>query len=132
MDTVKANGLAARAGNGAKIAVGCNPHVAGDGSLAAILEIEVLSIVEPEPNGRRKKDSVGILTDRDSATALYADGLRVSLLQIEAVESVDFGPYREWELPGLIVTALKTKLEQAYPETEIRAVIIRDFQRVGA
>ena len=88
--------------------------------------------LEPGPDARRLRVSVGILTDRDSAMALYADGLKVSLLQIEAVESVDFGPYREWELPGLIVSAFKTKLEQAYPETEIRAVIIRDFQRVGA
>lgn len=88
--------------------------------------------LEPGPDARRLRVSVGILTDRDSAIALYADGLKVSLLQIEAVESVDFGPYREWELPGLIVSAFKTKLEQAYPETEIRAVIIRDFQRVGA
>ena len=88
--------------------------------------------LEPGPDARRLRVSVGILTDRDSAMALYADGLKVSLLQIEAVASVDFGPYREWELPGLIVSAFKTKLEQAYPETEIRAVIIRDFQRVGA
>ena len=88
--------------------------------------------LEPGPDARRLPVSVGLLTARASATALFASGLRVSLLPIHAVESVDFGPYREWELPGLIVTALKTKLEQAYPETEIRAVIIRDFQRVGA
>ena len=83
-------------------------------------------------DARRLRVSVGILTDKDTAKALYTDGLKVSLLQIEAVESVDFGPYREWEMPGLIVSAFKTKLENAYPETKIRAVIIRDFQRVGA
>lgn len=83
-------------------------------------------------DARRLRVSVGILTDKETAKALYSDGLKVSLLQIEAVESVDFGPYREWEMPGLIVSAFKTKLENAYPETKIRAVIIRDFQRVGA
>lgn len=83
-------------------------------------------------DARRLRVSVGVLTDQDTAKALYSDGLKVSLLQIEAVESVDFGPYREWEMPGLIVSAFKTKLEEAYPDTQIRAVIIRDFQRVGA
>lgn len=83
-------------------------------------------------DARRLRVSVGILTDQNTAKALYSDGLKVSLLQIEAVESVDFGPYREWEMPGLIVSAFKTKLESAYPGTQIRAVIIRDFQRVGA
>ncbi|NQY39500.1 MAG: hypothetical protein HRT80_05305 [Henriciella sp.] len=83
-------------------------------------------------DARRLRVSVGILTDKETAKALYTDGLKVSLLQIEAVESVDFGPYREWEMPGLIVSAFKTKLEDAYPDTKIRAVIIRDFQRVGA
>lgn len=83
-------------------------------------------------DARRLRVSVGVLTDKETAKALYTDGLKVSLLQIEAVESVDFGPYREWEMPGLIVSAFKTKLEEAYPDTKIRAVIIRDFQRVGA
>jgi len=83
-------------------------------------------------DARRLRVSVGVLTDKETAKALYTDGLKVSLLQIEAVESVDFGPYREWEMPGLIVSAFKTKLENAYPDTKIRAVIIRDFQRVGA
>ena len=83
-------------------------------------------------DARRLRVSVGVLTDKETAKALYTDGLKVSLLQIEAVESVDFGPYREWEMPGLIVSAFKTKLEEAYPDTKIRAVIIRDFQRVRA
>lgn len=84
------------------------------------------------PDARRLRVSVGVLTDQDTAKALYSDGLKVSLLQIEAVESVDFGPYREWEMPGLIASAFKSKLEEAYPNTQIRAVMIRDFQRVGA
>ena len=82
-------------------------------------------------DARRLRVSVGVLTDQETAKALYSDGLTISLLQIEAVESVDFGPYREWELPGLIVSAFKTKLEEAYPDKQIRAVMIRDFQRVG-
>jgi hypothetical protein len=86
--------------------------------------------IDPGPDSRRLRVSVGIVTDQETAKALFTDGLAVSLLKIEAVESVDFGPYREWELPGLIVSAFKTKLESAYPETEIRAVIIRDFERV--
>ena len=83
-------------------------------------------------DARRLRVSVGVLTDKETAKALYTDGLKVSLLQIEAVESVDFGPYREWEMPGLIVSAFKTKLEETYPDKKIRAVIIRDFKRVGA
>lgn len=86
--------------------------------------------IDPGPDPRRLRVSVGIVTDPETAKALFTDGLAVSLLKIEAVESVDFGPYREWELPGLIVSAFKIRLEQAYPETEIRAVIIRDFERV--
>ncbi|MFN3214111.1 MAG: hypothetical protein ACE37M_13490 [Henriciella sp.] len=86
--------------------------------------------IDSGPNSRRLRVSVGVLTDPETAKSLYADGLAVSVLKIEAVESVDFGPYREWELPGLIVSAFKTRLEGAYPETEIRAVIIRDFERV--
>ena len=82
-------------------------------------------------DARRLRVSVGVLTDQETAKALFSDGLKVSVLQIEAVESVDFGPYREWEMPGLIVSAFKTKLEEAYPDKQIRAVMIRDFQRVG-
>ena len=81
-------------------------------------------------DARRLRVSVGVLTDQETAKALYTDGLKVSLLQIEAVESVDFGPYREWELPGLIVSAFKTKLKTAYPDKQFRAVMIRDFQRI--
>lgn len=82
-------------------------------------------------DARRLRVSVGVLTDQETAKALFSDGLKVSVLQIEAVESVDFGPYREWEMPGLIVSAFKTKLEEAYPDKQIRAVMIRDFQRVS-
>ena len=86
--------------------------------------------LEQGPNARTVRLSVGILTDREAAEQLFAEGLEVSLLKIEAVESVDIGPYREWEIPGLIVTAFREKLSEAYPETNIRAVIIRDFNRV--
>lgn len=85
--------------------------------------------LRPGPDAPGLTLSVGILADRETVKRLHADGLKVSLLKIDAVSSIDFGPYREWELPGLIASAVREQLESSFPDTEIRAVIIRDFKR---
>ncbi|MEL6859846.1 MAG: hypothetical protein AAFO74_15770 [Pseudomonadota bacterium] len=72
--------------------------------------------------------SLGILSDKAGVEELMAQGLAVNILKIEAAQSVNYGPYLEWELPGLISKELKTRLEESFPETTIRGVLIRDFQ----
>jgi len=72
--------------------------------------------------------SMGILADRETAQLLKDEGLTVNLLKIEAAQSVDFGPYLDWEIPGLITKDLRTRLEATFPEIEVRAIMIRDFQ----
>lgn len=72
--------------------------------------------------------SLGILVATADAEALMAEGLTINLLTIEAAQSVNYGPYLEWELPGLITKALKQRLTETFPEMTIRGVLIRDFQ----
>lgn len=72
--------------------------------------------------------SLGILVAVDDVDALMAQGLTINLLTIEAAQSVNYGPYLEWELPGLITKALKQRLEDAFPDMAIQGVLIRDFQ----
>lgn len=72
--------------------------------------------------------SLGILVDKAGAEALMAQGLTVNILKIEAAQSVNYGPYLEWELPGLISKELQSRLEVSFPDTKIRGVLIRDFK----
>lgn len=72
--------------------------------------------------------SLGILADRASAKLLKDEGLTVNLLTIEAAQSVDFGPFLDWQIPGLITKDLRARLEAEFPDAKIRAIMIRDFQ----
>ncbi|MEM9573436.1 MAG: hypothetical protein AAF996_18375 [Pseudomonadota bacterium] len=72
--------------------------------------------------------SLGILADRASAELLKDEGLTVNLLTIEAAQSVDFGPFLDWEIPGLITKDLRARLQAEFPDAKIRAIMIRDFQ----
>lgn len=72
--------------------------------------------------------SMGILADRETAQLLKDEGLTVNLLKVEAAQSVDFGPVLDWEIPGLITKALRARLETTFPDIEVRAIMIRDFQ----
>ena len=72
--------------------------------------------------------SLGILVATEDVEALMAQGLTINLLTIEAAQSVNYGPYLEWELPGLITKALKQRLEEAFPDVALQGVLIRDFQ----
>lgn len=71
--------------------------------------------------------SVGILTDAKSADLLLSEGLAVNLLKIEAAESLELGPYLDWQIPGLVSKDLKQRLEVAFPELNVRGIMIRDF-----
>jgi len=71
--------------------------------------------------------SVGILTDANSADVLLSEGLAVNLLKIEVAESLELGPYLDWQIPGLVSKNLKQRLETAFPELNIRGIMIRDF-----
>ena len=72
--------------------------------------------------------SLGILVAPEDVEVLKAQGLTINLLTIEAAQSVNYGPYLEWELPGLITKALKQRLEEAFPDVALQGVLIRDFQ----
>ncbi|MEO1662880.1 MAG: hypothetical protein AAFR51_17965 [Pseudomonadota bacterium] len=72
--------------------------------------------------------SLGILSDKAGVEQLMAQGLAVNILKIEAAQSVNYGRYLEWELPGLISKEVKTRLEESFPGTTIQGVLIRDFQ----
>lgn len=81
--------------------------------------------------GDQQKDltlSLGILADRASARKLKQEGLIVNVLTIEAAQSVDFGPYLDWQIPGLITKDLRTRIDDEFPDANIRAIMIRDFQ----
>ncbi|MEM6556571.1 MAG: hypothetical protein AAF642_11885 [Pseudomonadota bacterium] len=81
--------------------------------------------------GDRQKEltlSLGILADRASARQLKQDALTVNVLTIEAAQSVDLGPYLDWEIPGLITKDLRTRIDDEFPDANIRAIMIRDFQ----
>lgn len=71
--------------------------------------------------------SVGILTDAKSADMLLSEGLAVNLLKIEVAESLELGPYLDWQIPGLVSKELKQRLEVAFPELNVRGIMIRDF-----
>ena len=71
--------------------------------------------------------SVGILTDAKSADLLLSEGLAVNLLKIEVAESLELGPYLDWQIPGLVSKELKQRLEVAFPELNVRGIMIRDF-----
>ena len=71
--------------------------------------------------------SVGILSDAQSADVLLSEGLAVNLLKIDVAESLELGPYLDWQIPGLVSKNLKQKLETAFPELNIRGIMIRDF-----
>jgi hypothetical protein len=71
--------------------------------------------------------SVGILTDAKSADVLLSEGLAVNLLKIEVAESLELGPYLDWQIPGLVSKNLKRRLEVAFPELNVRGIMIRDF-----
>ena len=71
--------------------------------------------------------SVGILTDAKSADLLLSEGLAVNLLKIEVAESLELGPYLDWQIPGLVSKDLKQRLEFAFPELNVRGIMIRDF-----
>lgn len=72
--------------------------------------------------------SLGIIGDREAARLLREEGLTVNLLTIESAQSVDFGPFLEWEIPGLITKDLRSRLAARFPDANIRAIMIRDFQ----
>lgn|GEM_PF-4597349 len=72
--------------------------------------------------------SLGIMGDRETARLLKEEGLTVNVLTIEAAQSVDFGPFLDWEIPGLITKDLRTRLVEQFPDANIRAIMIRDFQ----
>lgn len=72
--------------------------------------------------------SLGILADRASAEMLKQEGLTVNLLTIEAAQSVDFGPYLDWQIPGLIAKDLRSRIGVEFPDANVRAIMIRDFQ----
>lgn len=72
--------------------------------------------------------SLGILTDNESAELLWREGLTVNLILIESAQGVDYGPFREWEIPGLISQDVKGRIEAAIPDAAIRAIMIRDFE----
>lgn len=78
--------------------------------------------------GRTLTLSLGILTDEASAETLWANGDKINLLLIEAVNAIDFGPYDDWAIPGLICAELEKRIKETYPETVVKAVLIRDFQ----
>lgn len=71
--------------------------------------------------------SVGIVTDAESAERLLENGLSVNLIKIQSAESLDLGPYLDWQLPGLVTKDVKRRLELAYPDLSIRGIMIRDF-----
>lgn len=72
--------------------------------------------------------SVGIVTDAASAQSLLENGLSVNLITIAAAEALELGPYLDWQIPGLVTKDIKTRLEMAYPEMNIRGIMIRDFR----
>ena len=71
--------------------------------------------------------SVGILTDTNSADVLLSEGLAVNLLTIGVAEELELGPYLDWQIPGLVSKNLKQRLETAFPELNVRGIMIRDF-----
>lgn len=90
----------------------------------------VPTTVQLQANGGRAQLtlSVGIVTDAASAQSLLDNGLSVNLIKIEAAETLDLGPYLDWQIPGLVTKDIKRRLEIAYPELNIRGIMIRDFR----
>lgn len=99
---------------------------------SAIYETAASSIDTGVEPGRAKHEitlSLGIVTDAASAQLLLEEGLAVSLMKVEVIQGLEFGPLRDWEIPGMITGALKLRIEDDFPNVVVRAVIIRDFQR---
>ncbi|MEO1304637.1 MAG: hypothetical protein AAFV37_06650 [Pseudomonadota bacterium] len=71
--------------------------------------------------------SMGILADRETANFLLDEGLVVNLLKAETAQSIDFGPYLEWQVPGLITKAFKQKLADQFPDLQVDGIMLRDF-----
>ena len=72
--------------------------------------------------------SMGILADPVTADALLQEGLAVNLLKIESAQSLDFGPYLEWQLPGLVTKDFKQRLADKFPDLEVDGIMLRDFR----
>lgn len=71
--------------------------------------------------------SVGIVVEKESAQRLLDEGLTVNFLKIEAAQSMDIGPYLDWQIPGFITKDLKRRIESEYPDIAVRGIMIRDF-----
>ena len=72
--------------------------------------------------------SMGILADPVTADFLLQEGLAVNLLKIESAQNLDFGPYLEWQMPGLITKDFRQRLAQKYPELPVDGIMLRDFR----
>ena len=90
----------------------------------------VPTTVRVKANGGRTQLtlSVGIVTDTESAQSLLENGLSVNLMKIAAAEALELGPYLDWQIPGLVTKDIKARLEAAYPDLNIRGIMIRDFR----
>ena len=90
---------------------------------------ERVAISLPSETGLREITlSIGLQTSELSAAQLLREGETIKGKLKAAVQSIKFAETPQWAMPGLICADLETQLRGAYPEAQIKDVLIRSFE----
>lgn len=90
---------------------------------------ERVAISLPSETGLREITlSIGLQTSELSAEQLLRGGETIKGKLKAAVQSIKFDETPQWAMPGLICADLETQLRGAYPEAQIKDVLIRSFE----